>query len=241
MGSAAADPSPNPPQVVQVKTAEKEGYDSLQVGAGSRKAKQVSSPLGGHFKWAGVPIKRRLVEFRVSRDALLPVGTALGAAHFAPGQYVDVSGRTGGKGFAGGMKRHGFAGQGASHGNSVSHRALGSTGCRQDPGRVWKGKKMPGQMGGGRHTVQSLLVYKVDADRGLLYLKGAVPGHSGGWLEVRDALRKRPGSGPAAGPPEVAFPTALPGGGAGGVRTAPPAAVNPFDVLSPERNVKKKE
>ena len=235
--------TPSPAQVVQVKTLEKEGFDALQVGAGSRKAKQVSAPLGGHFKWAGVPIKRELVEFRVSRDALLPAGTPLSAAHFAAGQYVDVSGTSGGKGFAGGMKRHGFAGQGASHGNSVSHRALGSTGCRQDPGRVWKGKKMPGQLGNARTTVHSLLLYKVDPARGLLYLKGAVPGHAGGFLEVRDALRRRPGMDKVGGPlpPHPTFLGGEKALAALGVTVAPREALNPFDVTSPERNTKKKK
>ena len=217
-------------QVVQLKTEEKEGFYALQVGAGSRKAKQATAPLAGHFAAAGVPIKRRLTEFRVTRDALLPVGTPLLACHFVAGQKVDVRGVSGGKGFAGGMKRHGFSGQGASHGNSVSHRALGSTGNRQDPGRVWKGKKMPGRLGGATCSVHSLLVYKVDAERGLLYVKGAVPGHAGCFVEVRDALRERPSDAP--------FPTHV--GAVPGVSVAPRAKVNPFEVLQPERHAKKK-
>jgi large subunit ribosomal protein L3 len=222
-------------QVVQVKTDAKEGYTALQVGAGSRKPKQVTSPLAGHFRWAGVPIKRRLAEFHVTPDALLPVGTPLHAAHFTPGQHVDIAGTTIGKGFAGGMKRHGFAGQGASHGNSVSHRAIGSTGCRQDPGRVWKGKKMPGHMGDVRRTVQSVFLYKVDAARGLLYVKGAVPGHAGSFVEVKDALRKRPA--------DVPFPTfveAAPGALAAMAPGVAPTGEDPFEKLQPDRNSKKK-
>ena len=224
--------------MTQVKTSEKEGFDALQIGAGSRKEKQVTAPLAGHFKHAGVPIKRVCREFRVSRDALLPVGTPLFASHFTAGQHVDVSGETIGHGFAGGMKRHGFSGQGASHGNSVSHRVLGSTGNRQDPGKVWKGKKMPGQLGATRCTVQSVLVYKVDAARGLLYLKGQVPGHAGTWVELRDALRK-------GGVPETApFPThveAVHGSVASlPVAVAPQEEVNPFEVLTPQRGVKQK-
>jgi large subunit ribosomal protein L3 len=222
--------------VVQVKTVEKEGLDALQIGAGSRKPKQVSSPLAGHFKWAEVPIKRRLAQFTVTRDALLPVGTPLFASHLVAGQYVDVSGTSIGKGFAGGMKRWNFQGQGASHGNSVSHRAIGSTGNRQDPGKVFKGKKMPGRLGGTRCTVQSLLVYKVDAARGLVYVKGHVPGHSGSFIEVRDALREAP---PATQP----FPTYVePQPGAAmqlPVEVAPKPEVNPFEVTQPERGLKK--
>ena len=220
-----------------MKTVEKEGFDALQVGAGSKKEKQVTAPLAGHFRHAGVPIKRRCVEFRVTRDALLPAGTQLYASHFAAGQYVDVSGVTVGKGFAGGMKRHGFAGQGASHGNSLSHRAIGSTGNRQDPGKVFKGKKMPGQLGNTRHTVQSLQVYKVDAARGLLYLKGHVPGHAGNWVEVRDALRK-------GLPQQAPFPThveAVNGAVATlPVAVAPKSEMNPFEMVSPQRGQKQK-
>ena len=224
------------PQVVQVKTAAKEGYTALQVGAGARDAKAVTFPLAGHFRWAGVPIKRALAEFRVTPDALLPAGTRLHAAHFAAGQHVDVSGTSIGKGFAGGMKRHGFAGQGASHGNSVSHRALGSTGCRQDPGRVWKGKKMPGQMGNARRTVQSLLVYKVDAARGLLFLKGHVPGHAGGFVEVRDALRTPPRE---LGAPFPTFVEGAPGAAAALPVAVAPKGEDPFEKTQPDRNVKK--
>ncbi len=217
-----------------MKTEAKEGYTALQVGAGARKAKQVSLPLAGHFAWAGVPIKRRLAEFHVTPDALLPVGTPLHAAHFAAGQSLDIAGTTIGKGFAGGMKRHGFAGQGASHGNSVSHRAIGSTGCRQDPGRVWKGKKMPGHLGDVRRTVQSVFLYKVDAARGLLYVKGQVPGHAGSFVEVRDALRKRPEA--------VPFPTWLeeaPGALAAMQPAVAPAGEDPFEKTQPDRGIKK--
>jgi len=217
--------------VVQVKTQGKEGYTALQVGAGSRKAKRVSAPLAGHFRWAEVPIKRVLAEFRVTPDALLPPGTPLAAAHFAAGQFVDCAATSGGKGFAGGMKRWNFQGQGASHGNSVSHRAIGSTGNRQDPGRVWKGKKMPGRLGGSRATVHSLLVHKVDAARGLLYVKGAVPGHAGGFVEVRDALRK-------GLPLEAPFPTFVGDAAALPVAVAPPGE-DPFEKVRPEKNLSK--
>jgi large subunit ribosomal protein L3 len=220
--------------VTQVKTEAKEGYTAVQVGVGSKKAKQVTKPLAGHFLAAGLPIKRHLAEFRVTPDALLPVGTPLAAAHFKAGQYVDVSGTTIGKGFAGVMKRWNFRGQGASHGNSLAHRALGSTGGRQDPGRTWKGKKMPGRMGGERRTVHSLLVQRVDGARGLLYLHGQVPGHSGGVLEVKDALRK-----PPSHDATVPFPTYVepqPGALAAMEPQVAPVQDDPFDRVRPVRN-----
>ena len=217
-----------------MKTVAKEGYTALQIGAGSKKEKQVTAPLAGHFKWAGVPIKRHVAEFRVTPDALLPVGTMLTAAHFKAGQYVDVSGTSIGKGFAGAMKRWNFRGQGASHGNSVSHRAIGSTGGRQDPGRTWKGKKMPGRLGGDRRTVHSLLVQRVDAARGLLYLHGQVPGHAGGVIEVKDALRK-----PPPRDDSVPFPTYIephPGALAAMEPQVAPVKDDPFDRIRPVRN-----
>lgn len=178
-------------QVVQVKTPEKEGYLALQLGAGIRRAKQVPVTLQGHFASAGVPIKRRVAEFRVSPDSILPVGHTFSAAHFVAGQYVDVTGTTIGKGFQGVMKKWGFAGQPASHGNSLSHRSAGSTGSCQDPGKVFKGKKMAGRMGGERRTVQNCLVWRVDPIRNLIYVRGQIPGHKGNFVLIRDAVRKQ--------------------------------------------------
>ena len=168
------------------------GVFSLQVGAGSKKPKQLSPALRGHFETQGVSLKRSVAEFRVSSDAMLPVGTSLGASHFVAGQHVDVQGFTIGKGFQGPMKRWGFAGLPASHGTTKKHRAHGSIGNSQDPGRVWKGKKMAGRMGNRKRTVPNVFVYKVDPTRNLLYVKGQVPGKAGLFLKVRDALRKPP-------------------------------------------------
>ena len=183
---------------------------ALQVGAGSVKPKRAHGRQRGHCASAGLPdTKRVLAEFRVSGDALLPPGTPLLASHFTPGQFVDVTGTSTGKGFQGVMKRWGFRGQPATHGTSKAHRSPGGTGACQDPGRVWKGKKMAGRHGGRRATVQSLLVAKVDAGRGLIWVRGAVPGHAGGDLRVQDAVYRRysgpRNSGGAAG-----------GGGGGG-------------------------
>jgi large subunit ribosomal protein L3 len=196
-------------QVVAQRSVERDGYAALQLGAGKAKPRRVTQQMRGHFAKAEVEPKRKLVEFRVSEDALIDVGAELTAAHFIAGQYVDVTGTSIGKGFAGAMKRHGFAGLRASHGVSISHRSHGSTGNNQDPGRVWKGKKMAGQMGGERVTVQSLEVVDADVENGLIMVKGAVPGAAGSWVLVRDAV-KRPL------PDGVPFP--------GAVRTAPEAA-----------------
>jgi len=174
-------------QVVQVKTSEKEGYTSLQLGCGAKRPKQLTSSLRGHFQAAGVPLKRHLAEFRVTPDALLPVGIELRASHFVAGQFVDVAGTTIGKGFQGVMKKWGFKGQPASHGNSKAHRSAGSIGQCQDPGKVFKGKKMAGRMGNERRTVMNCLLYKVDPVRNLLYVRGQVPGHKGNFVYVRDA------------------------------------------------------
>jgi len=179
------------------------GYTAVQVGAAHPKPSRLTKPLAGSFAAAGVAPRRHLGEFRVTPDAVLPVGTALDVRHWVPGQYVNVAGVTQGKGFQGGMKRHGFAGQKASHGNSVSHRALGSTGCRQDPGKVMKGKKMPGHMGATRVTVEGLRVYKIDLKRGLVYVEGAVPGKAGTLLRVTDAPKK-------PSPVPLPFPTYTP-------------------------------
>lgn len=179
-------------QVTQVKTEDKEGYTALQMGAGSKKAKRLSRQERGHFSSNELPFSAKLTEFRVSPDAILPVGTAINASHFAAGQHVDIQGHTIGKGFQGPMKRWGFSGLPASHGTTKKHRAHGSIGNSQDPGRVWKGKKMAGRMGNRKRTVQSVYVYKVDAERNLLYVKGQVPGKPGLFLKITDALRKPP-------------------------------------------------
>lgn len=177
-------------QVVAQKTADANGYSAVQLGAGSVKAKNVTKPMRGHFAAANVAPKRKLVEFRVAADNMIDVGAELTADHYVSGQYVDVTGTSIGKGFAGAMKRHNFGGLRASHGVSISHRSHGSTGQCQDPGRVFKGKKMAGHMGAARVTVQNLEVVKTDADRGLLMIKGAVPGSKGGWVTIKDAVKK---------------------------------------------------
>src|SRR5690606_12966742 len=177
-------------QVVAHKTEDKHGYTALQLGAGTAKVKRVSKAERGHFAVAKVEPKRRVAEFRVSPDNIIEVGAEITADHFVPGQYVDVSGTSIGKGFAGVMKRHNFGGMRASHGVSISHRAHGATGGSQDPGRVWKGKKMAGHMGAVRVTTQNLEVVRTDPDRGLILVKGAVPGAKGGWVLLRDALKR---------------------------------------------------
>ena len=176
-------------QVVGVRTREKDGYTALQLGSGAVKVKNLSKPKRGYFAKAKVEPKHKLVEFRVSDDALLDVGTEIVADHFVPGQIVDVAATTIGKGFAGAMKRHGFAGLEASHGVSVSHRSHGSTGHIQDPGRVFKGKKMAGQMGGVRATTQNLEIVSTDTERGLILVKGAVPGSKGAYVLISDAKK----------------------------------------------------
>jgi large subunit ribosomal protein L3 len=176
-------------QVIAQRTAEKDGYSALQLGAGVRKALRTSQPMKGHFAKAKVAPKRTLVEFRVDEANLIEVGAELTADHFVPGQRVDVAGVTIGKGFTGAMKRWNFSGLRASHGVSISHRSHGSTGQRQDPGKVFKGKKMAGHYGVERVTTQNIEVVRVDVERGLILVKGAVPGPKGGWLEVRDAVK----------------------------------------------------
>ena len=184
-------------QVVARKEADNDGYTSVQLGAGTAKAKNLSKPQRGHFGKAEVEPKAKLVEFRVSEDALLDVGAELSADHFAIGQLVDIQGVTQGKGFQGGMKRWGFGGMRATHGVSVSHRALGSTGQRQDPGRVFKNKKMAGHMGAKNRTQQNLEIVRTDVERGLIFVKGSVPGSKGGWLLVKDAVKvARPDTAP---------------------------------------------
>lgn len=177
-------------QVVQAKTAEKDGYTAVQLGLSDKKPSRVSKALVGHFAKAKVEPKYTLAEFRVSAENLLEVGAAVKADHFAAGQFVDVCGITIGKGFAGAMKRHNFAGLESSHGVSISHRSHGSTGQRQDPGKVFKGKKMAGHMGARQRTQQNLKVVSVDADKGLILIKGSVPGAKGMVVSVADAVKK---------------------------------------------------
>jgi len=177
-------------EVTDVKTEDKHGYSAVQVGWGSAKPNRVSKPLRGQFAKAKVEPKRRLVEFRVSPDAIVEIGTQISAEHFLVGQKVDVSGTSIGKGFAGGMKRHNFGGLEASHGVSISHRSHGSTGNSQDPGKVWKGKKMAGHMGDAKRTVQNIKVHAVDADRGLVLVRGSVPGAKGGFVLISDACKE---------------------------------------------------
>src|SRR5205814_288253 len=189
-------------QVVAQRTQETDGYTALQLGVGSAKVKNVTKPQRGHFAKAKVEPKARLAEFRVSNDALLDVGAEITAAHFVPGQYVDVTGTSIGKGFAGGMKRHNFSGLRASHGVSVSHRSHGSTGQRQSPGKTFKNKKMAGHLGAERVTTQSLEVIAADAERGVLMIKGSVPGSPGGYVLVKDAVKRK-------APVELPFPAAF--------------------------------
>mgnify|MGYP001255416508 CR=1 FL=1 len=177
-------------QVVSHRTAERDGYVALQVGSGEAKQKNVNKPQREHFAKAQVPLKQKVAEFRVeSEEALLPVGATISADHFVAGQKVDITGHTQGKGFAGAMKRHNFGGMRATHGVSISHRAHGSTGNRQDPGRVLNNKKMAGHMGDRQRTQQNLEVVRTDADRGLIFVKGSVPGAKNAWLLVSDAVK----------------------------------------------------
>ncbi|MFV0408188.1 MAG: 50S ribosomal protein L3 [Paracoccus sp. (in: a-proteobacteria)] len=177
-------------QVVAQRTAETDGYVALQLGAGEAKAKRTTAALRGHFAKAGVAPKRKVAEFRVSEDNLVAVGEEIVADHYFAGQFVDIAGTSIGKGFAGAMKRHNFGGLRASHGVSISHRSHGSTGQCQDPGKVFKGKKMAGHLGAVRVTTQNLQVVKTDADRGLIMVKGSVPGSKGGWVTIKDAVKK---------------------------------------------------
>jgi large subunit ribosomal protein L3 len=178
-------------QVVAQKTSDKDGYTALQLGAGIPKIKRLTKAERGHFAVAKVEPKRKLKEFRVSPDNVIPVGAEITVDHFVAGQFVDVTATSMGKGFAGGMKRWNFAGLRATHGVSVSHRSIGSTGNRQDPGKVFKNKKMPGHLGAETVTTQNIVVVKTDADRGLILVKGSVPGVKGAWVSVRDAVKRK--------------------------------------------------
>ena len=177
-------------QVIAQRTSDANGYTAVQLGAGTVKAKNLSKAMRGHFAVAKVEPKRKVAEFRVAPENLIDVGAEITADHYSEGQFVDVSGTSIGKGFAGAMKRHNFKGLRASHGVSISHRSHGSTGQCQGPGKVFKGKKMAGHMGAARVTTQNLQVVRTDADRGLIMIKGAVPGSKGGWVTVKDACKK---------------------------------------------------
>ena len=189
-------------QVVAHRTQERDGYTALQLGVGAAKVKNVSKPMRGHFAAAKVEPKAYMAEFRVSEDALVDVGAEITAAHFIAGQYVDVTGTSIGKGYAGGMKRWNFGGLRATHGVSISHRSLGSTGQRQDPGKTFKNKKMAGHLGAERVTTLNLEVIATDVERGVLMVRGAVPGSAGGWVLVRDAVKRK-------APADLPFPAAL--------------------------------
>ena len=189
-------------QVVAQRTNDRDGYTAVQLGAGTAKAKRTSQGMRGHFAAAKVEPKRKIAEFRVSADNLIEVGAEITADHYLEGQFVDIAGTSIGKGFQGAMKRHNFKGLRATHGVSVSHRSHGSTGQCQDPGKVFKGKKMAGHMGAVRVTTQNLQVMKTDADRGLIMIKGAVPGSRGGWVTIKDAVKK-------AAPSDLPMPAAI--------------------------------
>ena len=204
-------------QVVAQRTPERDGYAAVQLGAGAARAKRTSQAMRGHFAAAKVEPKRKIAEFRVDPENLIEVGEEITANHYFEGQFVDVSGTSIGKGFAGAMKRHNFRGLRASHGVSISHRSHGSTGQCQDPGRVFKGKKMAGQMGAVRVTTQNLQVVRTDADRGLIMVKGAVPGSKGGWVTINDAVKKPM-------PENVILPAALKSDAAAAAKVAEEAA-----------------
>ena len=189
-------------QVVAQRTADRDGYSAVQLGAGAAKPKNTTQAMRGHFALAKVEPKRKLAEFRVSPENLIEIGEEITADHYFAGQFVDIAGTSIGKGFAGGMKRHNFGGLRASHGVSISHRSHGSTGQCQDPGKVFKGKKMAGHMGAVRVTTQNLQVVRTDSERGLIMVKGAVPGSKGGWVTIKDAVKK-------ATPDTVILPAAL--------------------------------
>jgi large subunit ribosomal protein L3 len=208
-------------QVVAVRTQEKDGYTAVQLGVGAAKVKNVGKAMRGHFAKAKVEPKRWVVEFRVPQDALIDVGAELSAEHFVAGQFVDVVGTTIGKGFAGGMKRHHFGGLRATHGVSVSHRSLGSTGQRQDPGKTFKGKKMAGHLGDVRVTTQNLRIVSTDVERGLIMIRGAVPGSDGGYVLIKDAVKRK-------APKDLPFPAAI----RRAAEAAAPAAETPAETAT---------
>jgi len=208
-------------QVTGHRTKDKDGYVALQLGAGAKKPKNTSKAMRGHFAKAEVEPKRKLAEFRVSADNLIDVGAEITADHFVPGQKVDITGSTKGKGFAGGMKRWNFGGLRATHGVSVSHRSLGSTGQRQDPGKTFKGKKMAGQLGNETVTTLNITVWRIDTDRGLILVRGAVPGSEGSFVRIRDAVKSP-------------LPTDAPKPGAFRTANGAPAAAEPAETPAEE-------
>lgn len=210
-------------QVVDVQTNERNGYTAVQLGAGTRKSKNVAQPQRGHFAKAKVEPKAKVKEFRVDEKNLLQVGDELSVEHFVVGQYVDVTGVTVGKGFQGVMKRWNFGGLRATHGVSVSHRSPGSTGQRQSPGRVFKNKKMAGQMGNKQRTVINLRVVEINAEAGLIVVEGAVPGHKGTWLTIKDAVKK-------ALPKDAPSPAGLKAGKGAAKAEAAPAVEAPAEA-----------
>tara|TARA_R110002124_G_scaffold55599_12_gene157420 strand:- start:11330 stop:12100 length:771 start_codon:yes stop_codon:yes gene_type:complete len=212
-------------QVVAHRTADHHGYNAMQLGVGKAKVKNVTKAMRGHFAKAEVEPKMKLAEFRIQDDAFVDIGAELTADHFVSDQFVDVVGTSIGKGFAGAMKRHNFGGMRASHGVSVSHRAHGSTGQCQDPGKVFKGKKMAGHMGAARVTTQNLKVVSTDKDRGLVLLRGAVPGSKGSWVFVADAVKK-------ARPDNAPYPAAFVGKGGADAPVEDVAADTPVEETS---------
>ena len=213
-------------QVIARRELDRDGYVAVQLGAGTAKAKNVAKPQREHFAKAEVELKAQVAEFRVTEDALLEVGAEIAADHFIDGQLVDVTGHTQGKGFAGAMKRWGFGGMRATHGVSISHRAHGSTGQRQDPGRVFKNKKMAGHMGDRQRTQQNLEIVRTDVERGLLFVKGSVPGSKGGWLLIKDAVK-------VPRPSDVPYPASIKStANSNGADT--PAETPAEDVATPE-------
>ena len=216
-------------QVISQRTKDKDGYVALQLGAGAKKAKNTSKALRGHFAKAEVEPKRTVAEFKVSEDNLIDVGAVLTADHFVAGQKVDITGVTVGKGFAGAMKRWNFGGLRATHGVSVSHRSHGSTGNRQDPGRTFPGKKMAGHLGVETVTTQNITVVRVDVERGLIMVKGAVPGAEGSYVRIRDAVKR-------ALPADAPKPGAFRAAGSNGAAEAPAAAETPAPEAAAETN-----
>jgi len=221
-------------QVVAVRTEDKDGYNAVQLGTGAARVKNVNKARRGHFAKAKVAPRSKLAEFRVSSDGLLDVGAELSVQHFVAGQYVDVTGTSIGKGFAGVMKRHNFSGLRASHGVSLSHRSQGSTGNSQDPGKVFKGKKMAGHLGDARVTTQNLEVVSTDEARGLILIKGAVPGAKGSWVMVRDALKR-------AAPEGLPFPAALRGKDEAAAAEETPAEETPAEGAPTEETAAAQE
>jgi large subunit ribosomal protein L3 len=217
-------------QVIAHRTNDKNGYVALQLGSGERRANNMIKSDREYFAKAKVEPKRKLAEFRVSDDAVIPVGAEITADHFVVGQFVDVTGTSIGKGFAGGMKRWNFRGLRATHGVSISHRSIGGTGGRQDPGKTFKGKKMPGHLGDERVTTLNLKVVQTDVERGLLLIEGAIPGAKGGWIRVRDAVKKKlPKDAPKPGKFKLADDKAAP------KSDAKPAEAAPADAAPAEK------